>query len=372
MTSFSFPGELDLTIAPDFFADMFDQHPVVPSWHTPIYSNAAFQILSYALENITGEAFNETFQRSIIEPLNLNHTYLAAPSNVDLAVIPYNRSWSWFDWDMGEESPAGGYYSNLNDLRAIGKSILNSTFLAPQITRKWMKPVTFTGSVNVSVGSPWEIVRAPMERNLWLYTKGGHIGTYTSEIILIPEYEIGATVLTTGVEVSNDVDLLSNLFAEIVVPKLEEVSKEEANVTYTGTYTSAATNDTLIVTMDSSPGLLISNWTWNGTDAISLLGSLVGAAPDQEVEVRLWPTTLMAHSASNPGVATQTSWRALVQKLPLPDYGPFLGNCISWLQVDQLSYGGVGVDEIVFDLNANATRATGLEARFFRANYTRA
>jgi len=350
---------------------MFDQHPVVPSWHTPIYSNAAFQILSYALENITGKAFNETFQELIIAPLKLNNTYLVAPANVDLAVIPYNRSWSWFDWDMGEESPAGGYYSNLIDLRAIGKSILNSTLLPSQITGKWMKPVTFTGSVNISVGSPWEIVRAPMERNIWLYTKGGHIGTYTSEIILIPEYEIGAAVLTTGVEVTNDVDLLANLFAEIVVPQLEDVGKEEANTTYTGTYRSAATNDTMVISVDSFPGLLISNWTWNGTDAISLVGELVGAAPGQEVEVRLWPTTLTAHSATNPGIDTKTSWRVLVQKLPLPEYGPFLGNCVSWFQVDQLTYGGVGVDEIVFDLNADGTNATGVEARFFRENYTR-
>lgn len=234
-----------------------------------------------------------------------------------------------------------------------------------------MKPVTFTGSVNLSVGAPWEIVRTPMERNLWLYTKGGHIGSYTSEIILIPEYEIGAAVLTAGVEVTNDVDLLSNLFAEIVVPQLEDASKEEANMTYTGTYTSPGTNDTLIVSMDSFPGLLISNWTWNGTDAIPLMGLLSGAAPDQEVEVRLWPTTLTAHSASNPGVATKTSWRAVIQKLPLPDYGPFLGNCVSWFQVDQLTYGAVGLDEVVFDLNANGTRATGIEMRFFRANYTR-
>lgn len=72
--------------------------------------------------------------------------------------------------------------------------------------------------------------------------------------------------------------------------------------------------------MDSFPSLLISKWTWNDTESIYLLGALVGAAPDQEVEVRLWPTNLMAHSASNPGLETKTSWRALVQKLPLSDY----------------------------------------------------
>jgi hypothetical protein len=233
-----------------------------------------------------------------------------------------------------------------------------------------MKPVTFTGSANFSVGSPWEIIRAPTERNLWMYTKGGHVGSYTSEIILIPEYGIGANILTGGVAVSTDVDLLSNIFAEVLVPQLEAVAKAEANATYSGTYTSTDSNDTLVIKTDRFPGLLVSNWTWNGTDATALLAALVGATADQEVEIRLWPTTLTATSASSI-TPTQTSWRAVIQKLPIPRSWPFLGNCYSWLQVDQLTYGGVGVDEMVFSLGSNGGQATAVDARFFRANYTR-
>ena len=352
----------------DFFMAILQERPVVPSWHTPIYSNVAFQILSYALENITAIPFNQSFKEGIITPLGLNDTFLTVPPTTNNSIIPYNQSWSDYAWDMRDEAPAGGYYSTIRDLRAIGKSILNSTLIPDHMTRRWMKPVTFTGSVNVSVGAPWEIVRIPTDRNVWMYTKGGHVGSYTSEIILIPEYNIGATVLTAGVAVSQDVDLLANLFAEIIAPVLEDASKEEASAIYVGLYQLPGSNSSITIETDSFPGLLISNFTYNDTDAIQLIGELVGSGTDG-IELRLWPTTLTTHKDRGTDVPSETSWRVVVQKLPVVPAGPFLGNCISWLQTAAFTYAGVGIDEMVFELNSNGTKATSLDARFFDALY---
>lgn len=354
----------------DFFTAILEERPVVPTWHTPIYSNIAFQILSYALENITAIPFNQSFRKGIITPLGLKDTFLQLPPTTNKSIIPYNQSWSNYDWNMRDEAPAGGYYSTAQDLRAIGKSILNSTLIPDDLTRRWMKPVTFTGSVNVSVGAPWEIVRIPTERNIWMYTKGGHVGSYTSEIILIPEYGIGVTVLAAGVAVSQDVDLLANLFAEIVAPVLENASKEEASATYSGVYELAGSNSSITIETDLFPGLLVSNFTYNDTDAIELIGDLVGSGADG-IELRLWPTTLTTHPTRGTGLASKTSWRVVVQKLPLVPAGPFLGNCISWLQTAAFTYAGVGLDEMVFELNRNGTKATSLDARFFDALYVR-
>ena len=59
---------------------------------------------------------------------------------------------------------------------------------------------------------------APTDRDMLMYTKQGeYLGTYALEMILIPDYDIRISVLTTGVTVSNDIDMLSNLVAEIVV-----------------------------------------------------------------------------------------------------------------------------------------------------------
>lgn len=351
---------------------MFAQYPVVPSWHTPIYSNVAYSLLAFALENITGQAFNSTFQSSIIEPLKLNATYTSPPSDTSNAFIPYNLSFSGFLWDTFDEAPAAGYYSSISDLRSIGRAILNSTLIPPATTRRWLKPVSFSGSPNVSVGAPWEILRAPLEsgRMSWMYTKGGHYGQYTSEMILLPDWDIGYNVLASGAAVSLAVDTVSNIVAEVVVAAaLDDAAAEEANTTYAGTYTSSD-GDTLTIEVDDGPGLLVSNWTWNNTDAIALYATLAAADPDANISIRLWPTTLKSPSGVGAGSLTKAGFRAYVQKLPtmLNPY-PVLGNCISWLTTDQITYGGVGSDEFVFDVEDG--QATGLEARFLRARYER-
>ena len=58
-------------------------YPSYPPWESPTYSNIAYQLLSYALENITGRAFADILQADVIKPLNLQRTYYdSAPSEV--------------------------------------------------------------------------------------------------------------------------------------------------------------------------------------------------------------------------------------------------------------------------------------------------
>lgn len=309
-------------------------------------------------------------QQGLIDALFLQETFLQLPPSTNNSIIPYNQSWSNYAWDLRDEAPAAGYYSSIHDLRLIGKSILRSGLLPQYLTRRWMKPMSFTGSPNISVGAPWEIVRVPTERNIWMYTKGGHVGAYTSEIILIPEYGIGASVLTAGVAVSQDVDLLSNLFATIVAPVLEDAAKEEAAAVYTGRYYSAGSNESITILADGYPGLLVSHMTYNQSDALEVIAELSGAGPEG-IEVRLWPTTLVSRDDPNTNNITAVSWRMVVQKLPLVPAGPFLGNCISWFQVAQLTYGGIGMDEVVFTIDSDRKKAINIDVRFFEAVYTR-
>ena len=365
--------QFNMLISLAFFSNFFSQHPSVPSFHTPAYSNSAYQILSYALESIIGKPFPAIVQSVLIDPLNLHATFTTAPPSSNFSIVPYNNSWSAYGWDVGDEAPAAGYYSSINDLRVIGKAMLNSTLIPPHMTRRWIQPISFTSDPNVAVGSPWEIFRAPTNTSTWMYTKGGHLGNYATEIILIPDLEIGFTVLTAGAMVSNDVDLLSALLTNILVPAAEEAAREEARSTYAGTYTyisasksKSNTKDHLTITVDQGPGLVISNWTYNSTDATALVAEIALGAPDIPFEIRLWPTTLKATGPSK--TSSKTNWRAVVQPLPIVDH-VFLGKCISWFQIDQLSYGGVALDEFEFVLENG--RAVEVVPRAWRAGYSR-
>jgi CubicO group peptidase (beta-lactamase class C family) len=71
---------------------------------TPIYSNVAFQLLAYALENITGRNFSESLQNAVLTPLSLNRTSYEEP-DASVGVIPGTTSGTEWSFQMGDESP---------------------------------------------------------------------------------------------------------------------------------------------------------------------------------------------------------------------------------------------------------------------------
>lgn len=57
---------------------------------------------------------------------------------------------------------AGGSFSSTRDFAVIGKAILSSQLLAPEVTRRWLKPTSFANGLTQGVGRPWEIIRMSM------------------------------------------------------------------------------------------------------------------------------------------------------------------------------------------------------------------
>ena len=103
------PSPISATLANEghnveFFAGLLQSHPIVPTSSTPVYSNAAFQILAYALEAMTHHSYEDLLQRDIIEPLELSGTYYTTP-NISLGVIPNDGGEHWWNFDLGDEGP---------------------------------------------------------------------------------------------------------------------------------------------------------------------------------------------------------------------------------------------------------------------------
>lgn len=71
---------------------------------TPIYSNAAFQILGYVVELLSGMSYGDTLQREIIDPLGLRNTFYNPP-NISLGVIPVPQGEYWWNFALGDEGP---------------------------------------------------------------------------------------------------------------------------------------------------------------------------------------------------------------------------------------------------------------------------
>lgn len=330
---------------------------MAPFSATPIYSNAAYQILGYVLENITSQSFPSLFNK-LLSKLGTTSSSYAAPPSMQDAIIPGNASISWYSVDEFDEAPAGGYYSSINDLRKLGIFILNSTLLSPAQTRRWMKPASFTSNPNNFVGTPWEIYRAPVDRLSFIYSKSGDIGVYSSIVALLPDYDVGFSILAAGKGAHYNVAILADIVAQAMCPALETSAKAEARSAYSGTYTvPGSTMSSITVIVDSGPGLSITNWTSEGQNVFPLLADLSCAESSEGLTVRLYPSGL---KITKGGKTAATAWRAVRQVLPQPlDPGAFSQNCDTWVAVDDIVYGIFGLDEFVFKLNENG-KATSI------------
>ncbi|PYI28273.1 beta-lactamase/transpeptidase-like protein [Aspergillus indologenus CBS 114.80] len=340
-----------------FFDGFLKRHPVVPTASTPTYSNAAFQILGYALEAMTGQSYQTLLSRDLIRPLNLTRSSYNKPAD-RLGVIPGDVETTWWTYSLGDETPTGGLYSSTKDMATLGRGILGNRLVSSALTRRWLKPASHTSSLDLAVGAPWEIYSFPSSRVVDLYAKAGDLGSYSSMLALSPDHKVGFTILIAGTNTHWTAAYLSDLLANSLLPALDEAAKEEAIPRFVGSYFAKNSSSSLTITTDDGPGLNANTWLTGGNDMFTTLSSLLGASL-ADLSVRLYPTGLKA-----PG---RVSFRAVFRDLSLgvDGIGPFSRACPTWFLVDAFVYGAVGLDEFVFDVD-NQGKAVAVEARGVR------
>jgi hypothetical protein len=213
------------------------------------------------------------------------------------------------------------------------------------------------------VGAPWEIYRVPGVtqdgRVIELYTKSGAIGLYTSSLVLIPDYNIGLTLLVAGP--SSPLLLLMEEALGTFIPAIEQVGKKQAAARYTGVYddpSSGLSNSSTAlveISVDQGPGLVVSRWISNNTDVLKGGQDLLGLTSGY-IDMRLYPTGLK----NEVGRQKTVSYRAVSQLRPSNDTAgesttdqtsiskAFADACPTWSGLDLSVYGLIGVDDFVF------------------------
>ncbi|CAI7609838.1 uncharacterized protein N7487_011491 [Penicillium crustosum] len=340
------------------------EDPLTPTSQTPIYSNAGYQILGYVLESIAKADYEDILIDRLIKPLNLTRSSLHVP-DPSFAVIPHNETFSWFNYECGDESPAGNIFSSAKDMATFGRAVLSSALVHPAETRRWMKPIAHTSSLQHSVGAPWEIYTFLTPRRVDLYTKAGDIGLYSSTIALSPDHNTGFTVLVAGGNSHAMTSTIGEMVADIMLPALDEVAKSQALERFGGTYAlkSGSSNSSITITADDGPGLVVSAWTSNSVDMIESLMTLQGVTDRSAISIRLQPSGLEA-----PG---RISFLAVIYSLDVSeDVGPLVGSCFSWILLDSMVYGNVGLPEFEFALDHDGD-ATSLSLQALRVTLAR-
>ncbi|GAB1314475.1 hypothetical protein MFIFM68171_04685 [Madurella fahalii] len=343
--------------------------PLAQSYRTPNYSNMAFQLLAYAIENITRTPFPDLVTEVILKPLNLTRTFVFHPGNDTDAVV-----YDGWDIDFGDAAPTAGYYSSLADLTTLGRSILNSTLLPPLTTRKWLKPITHTSSLRFSIGSPWEILRESVPaavspktettRIVDVYTKQGGGDTYTSLLGISPDHDMGISILTSGPSSLGTFLAVRQLFMDIWLPAAEQAARDQAVANFAGNYTLALPDGSGSKVVNSSaevsvhpdePALHLARLVSNGTDVMEFVRANTVQLPDgEEGPVRMWlyPMGLVAGS----GGGSRIAFRGVVGL----EGKSAAENCASWAEGDRLRWGNYPADLLVFETGPDG-RAKALE-----------
>ena len=76
----------------------------MPIASTPVYSNAAFEVLAYALEGMTGQSFPDMFEKDLIKPLHLARSSYGKPKDKH-GIIPDRPADMWWSFDLKGETP---------------------------------------------------------------------------------------------------------------------------------------------------------------------------------------------------------------------------------------------------------------------------
>ena len=263
-------------------------------------------------------------------------------------------------------------YSSASDLAKFGRDILRGAQLSPSVTRRWMKPLAHTSELALSVGAPWEILRIKSNistgHTIDLYTKGGSLGLYNSLLILIPDYQVAVAILTAGKEESV-INTVAEMVVQTLIPVLHQVAREEARRNLAGVYISDGSVNSSSQLSAHGMGLLVEKWISNGSDLLAVAERYSQMTKGGNLKsVRLYPTGLVEQIEGG----TRVGYRALFETGRSMREGlrVFEQDINAWGMVDDNTYGRIGVDDFVFELDAEGN-AISIEPRVLRTKLMR-
>ncbi|KAH6853109.1 beta-lactamase/transpeptidase-like protein [Chaetomium sp. MPI-CAGE-AT-0009] len=342
----------------EFFAGLLRAYPSFAPFATPAYTNTGYQILAYALEAIKGKSFQTMMEESVLRPLGLDHTYYRDPP-VEEGIIPGVQSKSGWNYQLGDENPAGNMYSSIADISSLGRAIMSSTLLPPVVTRRWLKPATMSAELVAGVGYPWGVRRVvvPYKNGKHVvdaFNKAGQIGYYSSLLVLLPDYDVGFSVLHAGEGIPGNSNFnVADILGAQLVPALEAAAREQAEAKLSGEYVDEARNTSLrLTTQADRPGLGVTNWLSNGTDMMTNAVVMQGGYAPVNPSVRMYPAGL--ETVREDG-SKRVAFKAVFEDLNLPARtgNMFSTDCGTWVSFTGVVYGTQPLDQFIFDVGAD-------------------
>ncbi|KAL2398027.1 putative hydrolase M10 [Exophiala dermatitidis] len=360
----------------DLLAKIRTKPPLFAPNQQSTYSNIAFELLGLVLANVTGVNYEDSITQTILAPLGMTGTSFIKPAD-KVAVLPRNISWYW-DVDEGVENPTGGLFACSADMSRFLRHVLNHYNGPGSITNSlnWFQPASFTATMGSFYGVPWEIFRTNKilgnhDRVVTFITKAGGLPGYSTIIILVPEYELGITILTAGSEQAL-LDLLREAVTVPLIRAADEVARRQMESIYAGTYEYTDTdrngnnsdhlNSSLTLSYSTAHGLEITHFISNGTDVLAAIPAYFHLDTKNNIyHLQTVPTTF-TRSPLDDGNEDENNgerWRILLLSEPRRDHdhdhktttaghGVPVWDDFCITNIDMMAYAGKPFNELVF------------------------
>ena len=171
-----------------------------------------------------------------------------------------------------------------------------------------------------------------------LFTKSGSLSGYTSRIILIPEYDLGVTVLVAGD--GKAVNWIEQRVLAHLIKGVDKMTQDQTRDKYAGVYyapVSIGFNSSLKIEVDGAEGVIVTSWISNGTNFLDQYKELSKAGDTGRAQ--LVPSSIKRGRSGE-------VWR-LIYAAPDSRRGGAIKNCLID-DLDSMMYGGRSLEEFVF------------------------
>lgn len=197
------------------------------------YCNDGFTLAELIVEAVSGKDFMDYVRAEILSPLGLKMTFAPQDSFSKGKLAP-----TYASADDSQELPpetlgivgAGGLYATAADLAAFGSALAGTDLLSETSTTAMAAPEYDRGIWPdeplglVSFGLGWDAVEfAPFAQNgIQCLVKGGDTLRYHAALLVLPEYNLAAAVVSSGgVSVYNELAA-----AQLLISALKEKGVE--------------------------------------------------------------------------------------------------------------------------------------------------
>ena len=195
-----------------------------------VYCNDGFTLAEILVERVSGMDFTSYIHRYITEPLGMANTVtpLDSPDEAKLAGLYYPAYSGQFPAETINLIGAGGIYSTAEDLARFSQiftgeaeQVLSGKSTTAMAQEEYKTPLWPNDADNsIEYGLGWDSVHLyPFsEYGMKALTKGGDTILYHSSLVVLPEQDMAAAVVTSGGSGTAD-QLLAN---EILLQVLKE------------------------------------------------------------------------------------------------------------------------------------------------------